>query len=96
MHTYKDAILETKGAYVLYPGNKCEIFRVDENETIPSVGAFPLTPGEKGLEEDNPNSIFKSCFKKYYWKRFKMKTLCIVPCGKKEKVWNKIPNIRPQ
>jgi hypothetical protein len=60
MHTYKDAILQTDGAYVFYPGNKCEIFRVAENETIPSVGAFPLTPGENGLEEDNLILFLKS------------------------------------
>lgn len=59
MHTYKDAILKTEGAYVLYPGDKCEIFRIDTNETIPSVGAFPLTPGENGLEEDNLNLFIK-------------------------------------
>ncbi|MGF7118648.1 DUF2357 domain-containing protein [Methanobacterium oryzae] len=52
MHTYKDAILKTEGAYVFYPGDICEVFRVNENETIPSVGAFPLTPGKNGKEED--------------------------------------------
>lgn len=25
MHTYKDAILKTEGAYVLYPGDDCKI-----------------------------------------------------------------------
>lgn len=60
MHTYKDAILKTEGAYILYPGNKCEIFKVDINEPIPSVGAFPLTPGENGLEEDNLNLFIKA------------------------------------
>jgi predicted component of viral defense system (DUF524 family) len=43
MHTYKDAIVNTKGAYVLYPGNKTKIYRMEEG-IIPSVGAFPLTP----------------------------------------------------
>lgn len=51
MHTYKDAILKTEGAYIFYPGNKCEIFREYENKTIPSVGAFPLTPGVNGEKE---------------------------------------------
>ncbi|MGB9980115.1 DUF2357 domain-containing protein [Methanobacterium sp.] len=60
MHTYKDAILKTEGAYVFYPGNKCEVFRVNERETIPSVGAFPLTPGESELEEDNLIKFIKS------------------------------------
>ena len=62
MHTYKDAILKTEGAYVFYPGNKCEIFRVSENETIPSVGAFPLTPGENGIEEDNLKLVYPKLF----------------------------------
>ncbi len=51
MHTYKDAILKTEGAYVLYPGDDRKIFEVKEGEAIPSVGAFPLTPGKNGKEE---------------------------------------------
>lgn len=53
MHTYKDAILRTEGAYVLYPGSREGVFKVNDNEPIPSVGAFPLNPGEdRGEEED--------------------------------------------
>ncbi len=51
MHTYRDAILKTEGAYILYPGDIQKIFFMDENETIPSVGAFPLTPGKNGIED---------------------------------------------
>ena len=51
IHTYKDAILNTKGSYVLYPGDKVTVFREAEG-IIPSVGAFPLTPGKNGLEEE--------------------------------------------
>lgn len=59
MHTYKDAILNTKGAYVLYPGNKAKIFR-EKEEIIPSVGAFPLTPGNnREQEEELSRYIFK-------------------------------------
>ena len=29
------------------------MFRVDDDEAISSVGAFPLTPGKDGNEEDN-------------------------------------------
>jgi len=53
MHTYKDAILRTEGAYVLYPGSREGIFKVDDNEPIPSVGAFPLNPGENRKEEND-------------------------------------------
>jgi len=52
MHTYKDAILETQGAYILYPGDEDAVFRVVEDKPIPSVGAFPLTPGKDGMEEE--------------------------------------------
>lgn len=53
MHTYRDAIIEARGSYVLYPGhgNTSEMFikhpkgRFDgDNPTVPSVGAFPLNP----------------------------------------------------
>lgn len=52
MHTYKDAINNSLGAYVLYPGNKPRIFREKPPNQFPSVGAFPLTPGDN-LEEEN-------------------------------------------
>jgi predicted component of viral defense system (DUF524 family) len=49
MHTYKDAIFESHGAYVLYPGNRVGLYRdsVDPKQAadLPSVGAFPLRPG---------------------------------------------------
>lgn len=58
MHTYKDAIYHTEGAYILYPGdkNKHTIFKEKENNILPSVGAFSLNPGgpeyeTKSLEE---------------------------------------------
>ena len=53
MHTYKDAILNTIGAYVLYPGNKTKIFHEDDYIKIHSVGAFPLTPGKDNTEKEN-------------------------------------------
>lgn len=56
MHTYKDAIIDSLGAYVLYPGkenNNETIFYEKPNQILPSVGAFPLTPGNDDSEEDN-------------------------------------------
>ena len=50
MHSYKDAILRSVGAYILYPGDKEIIFQEDNSE-VPSVGAFPLNPGENINEE---------------------------------------------
>lgn len=52
MHTYKDAILLTKGAYVLYPGHETKVFYVKNGKDIPSVGAFPLTPERSGDGEE--------------------------------------------
>lgn len=48
MHAYKDAISNTIGAYVLYPGNDYEIYYENEFE---SVGAFGLIPGEERIDE---------------------------------------------
>lgn len=45
MHTYKDGILNSLGAYVLYPGEKEGIFKIDEDYEIPSIGALPIRPG---------------------------------------------------
>lgn len=47
MHAYKDAISNTIGAYVLYPGNNNEIYYENEFE---SVGAFGLIPGEERID----------------------------------------------
>jgi hypothetical protein len=63
MHTYKDAILKTEGAYILYPGDNQKIFEVKENEPIPSVGAFPLTPGKNGKEEDELSTFIIAILK---------------------------------
>jgi len=45
MHTYKDAISNSLGAYVLYPGDKEGIFKLYEDYEVPSIGALPLKPG---------------------------------------------------
>ena len=44
MHAYKDAIVGTIGAYVIYPGEKKKIYR--KSNKLESVGAFPLSPGD--------------------------------------------------
>jgi len=53
MHTYKDAIENTIGAYVLYPGREMKIFTEEPNKELPSVGAIPLTPGILNHDEEN-------------------------------------------
>jgi uncharacterized protein len=52
MHTYRDAILKTRGTYILFPSTITDSIvyvrhpdtAYREKFTIPSIGAFPLTP----------------------------------------------------
>lgn len=46
MHAYKDAIPNTIGAYVIYPGTKNELY-YENDKQVESVGAFGLIPGEE-------------------------------------------------
>lgn len=52
MHTYRDAIRRTAGAYVLYPGSVSEI-KHGFHEVIPGLGAFAIRPtrANSGSEE---------------------------------------------
>ena len=54
MHAYKDAIADTIGAYVLYPGEKKKLYH-EEEMRLKSVGAFPLNPG--GASENKKELI---------------------------------------
>lgn len=66
MHTYKDAILRTAGAYVLYPGyGKSDIFQIEEGRDIPSVGAISLTPGKAEAEEKKLEWFLRSLLTRY-------------------------------
>ncbi len=67
MHTYKDAIYHCWGSYVLYPGEKRDWFTKKMSEDwkdkkIPSVGAIPLSPLSKDIQEftNIVGSIIKS------------------------------------
>jgi predicted component of viral defense system (DUF524 family) len=53
MHTYKDAIRRTGGAYVLYPGSENKAPFKGFHELIPGLGAFAIRPkeGENGTAE---------------------------------------------
>lgn len=47
MHSYKDAIRRTGGAYILYPGKeKTKYSRMGFRELIPGLGAFQIRPSE--------------------------------------------------
>jgi len=65
MHTYKDAILRSEGAYIFYPGDKKAIFRVKDGQEIPSVGAFPLTPGKNGFEDQELQDFIIAVLRKF-------------------------------
>lgn len=45
MHTYNDAVRQTAGSYVLYPGADSEKRIKKFQEVLPGVGAFVLKPG---------------------------------------------------
>ncbi|MBO9616756.1 MAG: DUF2357 domain-containing protein [Dyadobacter sp.] len=54
MHSYKDAIRRTAGAYVLYPGADGKVYkRKGFHELIPGLGAFAIRPAktDNGREE---------------------------------------------
>jgi len=55
MHTYRDAIRRTAGAYVLYPGSDSDIRR-GFHEIIPGLGAFAIRPSK---ENDGTDSLKK-------------------------------------
>ena len=54
MHTYKDAIRRSGGAYVLYPGTSNEDPPFQGfHEIIPGVGAFSIRPNNEGEASEN-------------------------------------------
>ena len=62
MHAYKDAILDTVAAYVLYPGEKDKVY-YESSDELESVGAFPLSPGDN-LE--NKKRLSEFIYKKIF------------------------------
>lgn len=65
MHTYRDAVLGTRGSYVLYPGsekinelyvrNPSKEYR--DRNLMPSVGAFPLKPTKSETQAEQIECI---------------------------------------
>lgn len=52
MHTYKDAISNSVGAFVLYPGKKSQLYKTN-HEFKYGVGAFPLNPSYDDKNKDD-------------------------------------------
>ena len=57
MHSYRDAIRRSAGAYVIYPGNK-KLEREQYHELLPGLGAFALRPTSTGdADADSSNGL---------------------------------------
>lgn len=52
MHTYNDAVRQTAGSYVLYPGSDTETKLNKFHEIVPGVGAFVLKPGKEEYRDE--------------------------------------------
>ena len=48
MHSYRDAIKRSAGAYVVYPGTEKRFFP-EYHELLPGLGAFALRPSDSGV-----------------------------------------------
>lgn len=60
MHSYKDAIRRTAGAYVLYPGDAQKPTRWKGfHELIPGLGAFAIRPGKSNHGTDDLKSFLQ-------------------------------------
>ncbi|WP_429843924.1 DUF2357 domain-containing protein [Brevibacillus sp. FIR094] len=65
-HTYRDAILGTRGVFILYPDNieNASIFtrhpKSDYSFSLPSIGAFPLRPGENNFNKKQQQRLEES------------------------------------
>lgn len=57
MHAYRDAIHGSAGAYVLYPGREAVSYQAG-GALLPGVGAFPLSPSERGAVGSDALSDF--------------------------------------
>jgi predicted component of viral defense system (DUF524 family) len=58
MHSYRDAIRRTGGAYILYPG-KIKYNKFGFHEIIPGLGAFPIRPSKTETGEGELKGFFK-------------------------------------
>lgn len=62
MHTYNDAVRQTAGSYVLYPGSDTETKLSKFHEIVPGVGAFVLKPGRAEYRNEL-NKFLKDVFR---------------------------------
>ncbi|TBA91090.1 DUF2357 domain-containing protein [Rhizobium ruizarguesonis] len=78
MHTYRDGILGSRGAYILYPGDEQSIVLEGKRQNLyvrhpsafggrpsmhaPSIGAFSLAPGRQGAQSLVVEEFLRSVF----------------------------------
>lgn len=79
MHTYKDAIRRSVGAYVLYPGNDKSFIRQEYLGMVPGVGAFAIRPskvddGSVHLKDFLSNDVKEFIIKSTQKEKIVMKT----------------------
>lgn len=54
MHTYRDALIEVVGSFILYPGNKPAFYPAQTDDAFfTGVGALPLRPGVDGVADED-------------------------------------------
>lgn len=58
MHTYRDAIRRTAGAYILYPGTISDM-RHGFHELLPGLGAFAIRPSNSNNDTDDVKMFLK-------------------------------------
>ncbi len=64
MHTYRDAIRRSAGAYVLYPGPK-EYTKKGFHEIVPGLGAFSLRPSNSYDDSEKLKRFLKDVLKHF-------------------------------
>lgn len=73
MHTYRDALLGSRGSYVLFPGSldKEDVFirypgveHTDDGRHIPSVGAFQANPTQQTAQSDRLERFIRACIER--------------------------------
>ena len=73
MHTYRDAVLGSRGSYILFPGadDTQEIFvrypgveYTKEDQQIPSVGAFQASPAHRNSQSQRVETFLVACVKR--------------------------------
>jgi predicted component of viral defense system (DUF524 family) len=62
MHSYKDAIRNSEGAFVLYPGDHKYIW-FERDTVLPAIGAFPMTPNNKNHKMNELKQYILNCIK---------------------------------